>query len=103
MIEAVEKKMQQKMDSKKKKNDSPDFHKGREIKTRQDHLLFILIVLYIRPDFQLLIEPNNLQLSYASVPKRKKKVQHNNHRALVMCLHYTNLNIKSGFLNHKCI
>lgn len=61
------------MDSKKKKNDSPDFHKGREIKTRQDHLLFILIVLYIRPDFQLLIEPNNLQLSYASVPKRKKK------------------------------
>lgn len=65
--------MQQKMDSKKKKNDSPDFHKGREIKTRQDHLLFILIVLYIRPDFQLLIEPNNLQLSYASVPKRKKK------------------------------
>lgn len=73
MIEAVEKKMQQKMDSKKKKNDSPDFHKGREIKTRQDHLLFILIVLYIRPDFQLLIEPNNLQLSYASVPKIKKK------------------------------
>jgi len=73
VIEAVEKKMQQKMDSKKKKNDSPDFHKGREIKTRQDHLLFILIVLYIRPDFQLLIEPNNLQLSYASVPKRKKK------------------------------
>lgn len=35
--------------------------------------------------------------------EKKKKVQHNNHRALVMCLHYTNLNIKSGFLNHKCI
>lgn len=43
VTETVEKKMQQKMDSKEKKNNSPDFQKSREMKTSWDNLLFILI------------------------------------------------------------
>lgn len=78
MTKAEWKKTQQRWVQKKASGNS-HFHKVREIKTRQDHLLtYSDCFTYQATSFQLFIfhiQPNNLHLTYASIPK--KSVQHN--------------------------
>jgi len=72
----------------KKANDNSNFHEVREIKAGQDYLLaYSDCFTYQATSFQLYtfdIQPNNLHLTYASVPERKS-MQNNQSSTTLKC------------------